>query len=764
MDTNDDNTFLFAIGILLVVIIIVVLYIKKHPTDPIVVAYEKRVSEILAKTPLLGSPSAAGAKSNTASAAPTSSPTPTSKPSSAETGPTSAPSTANVDAYYKNEQNQSLKVMGSVIAAQIAVTITAKLVKTKVAGKIGLAAAKLASKAIQNLGVKLGSKALQAIGIKIAEKAMTEIAVKAGESGAAKLAMGSTMGPLGIAADALMVVGIGLDLGDAGGYMKMGTKEMYHAIRADIWESFKKAFTDKGIAYPIVYGPLDKLNDSDPTAFGKEQEAASIAITSDKNEPLMQKFNGMITAYIQNNPTATGDDLGKYIDSIYDSAVDMDAVMAKATSQICVSHGGVMKDGYCKYTTPASCKASMVWPPADGNDSTFVEWDADKGECVVASTGLYTICKENGLGYNWENRMCDITEDYCKSKGAKWGDNPNIKEKDCIVPIDQQVFEALFGTTITRGAIQLFDPNQYCSCRNGTDEAGPYLCNSCNPEHPQKIGSLCYDKCPPGMQDSGFGCRKTCPTDGRFDQTLLTCTKKTVGANKKPCPPGMRDDGTSCWRDSIGNGVGTIPRLNDCPANSWSNDVGDCIGNIVNRQDDVNWGETLWSHSDDKAGGRDGCSWNRHVEGAMCYRDCPQGYFGRGDARCYANGADSFGVMKRSWDRGNHCDPNQSNVAGLCYNNCPSGYHFAGGNICEPDRGPGIKVNLFDRQYCPDGYKNIGGICWPDCPPNGFSDGGAFCNRPGFERAPYPVNTIPKQRKIAFSSKDGTTTTNSCPS
>ena len=50
------------------------------------------------------------------------------------------------------------------------------------------------------------------------------------------------------------------------------------------------------------------------------------------------------------------------------------------------------------------------------------------------------------------------------------------------------------------------------------------------------------------------------------------------------------------------------------------------------------------------------------------------------------------------------------------------------GALCEPKGGPGIKVNLFQRYYCPPGWKNVAGVCWKACPP-GYRDDGATCNK-----------------------------------
>lgn len=147
--------------------------------------------------------------------------------------------------------------------------------------------------------------------------------------------------------------------------------------------------------------------------------------------------------------------------------------------------------------------------------------------------------------------------------------------------------------------------------------------------------------------DNGLGKIKTFFDDvknGKIGEEIKKAFEP-VGAVQGPCPP--RSD--TKW---------------------WS--AGDCIADgPVDREDSRNDGETLGIHADDKPGGRDGCSWNRHREGILCFRDCPNGYYGRATEKCWANGADSFGVMKRSSDRW-QCPPpgntTHTKLAGLfCY-------------------------------------------------------------------------------------------------
>ena len=126
----------------------------------------------------------------------------------------------------------------------------------------------------------------------------------------------------------------------------------------------------------------------------------------------------------------------------------------------------------------------------------------------------------------------------------------------------------------------------------------------------------------------------------------------------------------------------------------------DCYADQTDRKDGRNEGETWGSHADDKPGGKDGCSWDRHVEGVLCFRDCPDGYFGRATDKCWANGANEFGVMKYGVDR-LKCNDDEDKVDLLCYPKCASGYHAVGCCTCEPNDKPAIKKTAFDRYLCP---------------------------------------------------------------
>jgi hypothetical protein len=197
--------------------------------------------------------------------------------------------------------------------------------------------------------------------------------------------------------------------------------------------------------------------------------------------------------------------------------------------------------------------------------------------------------------------------------------------------------------------------------------------------------------------------------DGGVQQVLGDIKKafepQTPG--RKSCPSDMTDRDGSCWKDSYGRGAGRDADYEPCPNGSSANWAGDCMANQTDREDGRNDAEPLWKANDlkwtrEKGHYRDGCSWNRHEEGGMCFRACPQGYFGRAHDKCWGNGADSFGVMKRLVHRARTCNADEDKDGIRCYPRCKSGYKPAGCCLCEPNDGPGgIRIWPTDRYECP---------------------------------------------------------------
>lgn len=172
-------------------------------------------------------------------------------------------------------------------------------------------------------------------------------------------------------------------------------------------------------------------------------------------------------------------------------------------------------------------------------------------------------------------------------------------------------------------------------------------------------------QCPDDLQQSGLLCYDKCPADK---------PNNVAGVCWPNCPNGFTDFGVGCTKPaSYGNGVGYVPKLNDCPDDSY-----DVAG-------------TCWKHNYKTSWGSIRCSGPQ--KDAVCGAFGCGGAYGYND--CYST--DFPYVYKNIGDRGNHCDNDDQNVAGLCYKKCRSGFHYVGGNVCSPD--------------CPSGYTDSGVSC-----------------------------------------------------
>ena len=246
------------------------------------------------------------------------------------------------------------------------------------------------------------------------------------------------------------------------------------------------------------------------------------------------------------------------------------------------------------------------------------------------------------------------------------------------------------------------------------------------PDGKVQRGALCFDPPPDGNEwTADYTWGKICPDGTRGD--IATCWyDRGVGIipKKRGCnefDDRFRDDGTSCWLDTYGNGVGTIPEKRGCDNGQRDDGIscwddlkitgGNCWGGECKTVDNGFYNYT-W-----------GCLWCYDGKN-YCRGDCYKTWIAKLDTTCTKIECapvvtTGCGCIKKSlWDR-QYCPDGKVNIAGLCYNQCRPGYHFVGGNLCEPDGGPGIKKTLFDRQYCDgDKPKLVDGLCYPETKPD----------------------------------------------
>ena len=235
---------------------------------------------------------------------------------------------------------------------------------------------KLATKAVEEVGVKVGEDALEKLGV-VASKEVAEVVAKdLGEDVAkegvrlgAQTTVSTSVGPVGPIVEAAFfafdVLSFGLDIGDAGGYNKMGTKQSYITMRDGINADINTAFAQANVSTPIVVGPLDNLIASNPTGYNQQlQSEITNLVNGSYGKPMQTAIvndltSGKIKSTDLNNPTILAN---------YTKLLDMDTITNVASGNLCTSLGGKLvnlpndKTNYCSYADKFSCENSYTWP------------------------------------------------------------------------------------------------------------------------------------------------------------------------------------------------------------------------------------------------------------------------------------------------------------------------------------------------------------------------------------------------------------------
>jgi hypothetical protein len=190
----------------------------------------------------------------------------------------------------------------------------------KVAGKLAVRSfEKLSIKGMQRLGLQLGKNILKTsatMTAKLGTKLATEV---------------TTMGPL--AAGMLMfdIMSMGLDLGDAGGYLKMGTNKMYKEMKSQLDTETQKIYAENNTPFPTIIGPLDKLS----ADSCKNQQSYIDYI----NKEAQNDMNTDMAQYVKDRLTDFAKQVGIAEENIDDYIADKltkpnDAVMQTITNEM----------------------------------------------------------------------------------------------------------------------------------------------------------------------------------------------------------------------------------------------------------------------------------------------------------------------------------------------------------------------------------------------------------------------------------------------
>ena len=229
---------------------------------------------------------------------------------------------------------------------------------------------------------------------------------------------------------------------------------------------------DEPISWPIVWGPIDKLD----TATLNEKLGAKVTeIMNDPDHPVMVPIITKLKEEVAAGRIKTSTQVGAFITDNVDTAALAEAAKVK----LCPELGGKIVDNkWCSWGTKASCEGSFKWPIGETNKTDhYVTWDEAKQACHKDPlSGLMRgVCegtkgKESDAGFPWDpiKNTCTINEAYCLGKSMQW-DAANNK---CTLSKGQEVAEMLFGTTMVRGLNQLYDAKQYEDCPPGSRPAG----------------------------------------------------------------------------------------------------------------------------------------------------------------------------------------------------------------------------------------------------------------------------------------------------
>jgi hypothetical protein len=641
-----------------------------------------------------------------------------------------------------------------------------------------------------DMGMIAGRKAATVFGNMLATRVGTRLStLGAGILGTGPAAPVVLLVELGFAA-----LSIGLDFGDAGGYVDMRTNNTLLDMKKEFDKMFDKHLETskappkniKPYEIPIIIGP-----DFDEFFLKKSEEERESFITQGYRElflrqhPLIQPVINKINQDIVNlglTITQIKRD-NSYIDGIVGEFLSEEQqlnCMKEFADIYCQENGGkVIKrpDRHvCSWINKEICDKKSPWPRQQHTKEilpkiSYTEYKSSaaggKGACLLASPNMRLVCDQAKLDYNTENGLCTVTEYYCKMKGSQW------KNGDCYISDGQWAAEMIFGTTIVRGWHQLFDADQYETCKAPEYETpgNIYFCNSkgCN-DGDEDYAGTCYPKCPPGTVNSG----------------CCLCAAHVMGI-----PPAKAK--TNCENGYSISSIGMC-RENNCAPGEWKTSPGFCEGPCPE-----GWYTSSPGFCTEKCkpGETPG------VVPGWCNRPCPDGYediasvcwpkiffkkhysreWGKGCCCTIWGCCDQCPNDSEHWESncfcGKHnCDKGWSDKWGKggllnhCYEDCPAGWHddgiscrmlkdeFTVTRLYMAAVKPSVRSLVSKPASCNPGEYNVGDFCYQNCESGYSSSSLGFCRKDGVDilkgrGVGYPYNrSRPKNRSIEWSTKE----------
>ena len=624
---------------------------------------------------------------------------------------------------------------------------------------------KFAQSVFSKMALKLGPKIGEKIAIRVGEKVGVKVATKVGISIGARFLAHMAMGPVGWAMLAFDLLTAGLDLADPGGYANSHFLSEFIESRDETNKYYDNYLIKQGITPPAIVGPLlslpQKLSTDDPKSYIfndnpiLSQTQLALYVMSEYASEYLDKFLHQVT----DKYTLSETELLTIVDTLNTQALSFFDTPGGATylnERGCIVLKGVNIKGQCGFPDQSTCENSFNWghiksdlggaDPASGD--TYVEWR--NNQCIIVAPTLRSGCEDAGLPYDKTRQVCTLSKAYCLEKGLEPVTN-NDGSQDCKLNDGQNIAEMIFGTTVTRGLIQVFDIRQYKPCSKGDFDfnnvpetlkpilminplystIGNKLCVANTGCYKNEVidNTLCYKSCKQGFKSDGATmCYKQYP-DFEKNGELHTITQITKKLVMKPpselseCPNGKQESLKLCYnkcRDGFKRVMLTCSR---------SGEPYTIRGPYACRYD---------------------CNNNKHI----C---APSWLGGKCTDTCLGYGGCS-------------CDNNDPNTAGFCVPRCKDGYDNVLG-ICVPNtytdaNNAGVSMvcakgkqqsGAFCYDQCASGYTmKTSGICAQDCP-SGSTDYGVGCTREAYNRGTghLPFTVYMKQRLIPYGKSSG---------
>jgi len=670
---------------------------------------------------------------------------------------------------------------------QFYATIAANMVSDKILNKVFTklatkmlerSASKMGSKALlkaslnsaDNILEKLGTRMLTKATTKAATKAATAVGTKLASQGAAAASTGPAA-PLVAAAEFIFNATLGyMDSLNLGGFQDYTSGDDLMNQKKEMDKIFKEEVVKLGVAYPLLYGPLDRLGETGANAY---TTALTTEITTLMEAPNNEYIEGAMVKF-RALPEARQGELALDSNAMTDfitSNIDMDKVIDTAVNTLCTKNNGKMVtlDGgrtQCGFADSKSCKN---WPLTPQHP-VYIEWNATTNQCEIKPSLMRVTCEKMGKGitYNETTGSCNLTEEYCLQKSGT---------KNCKINKAQDIAESIFGRAFVRGILNVFDiENMYEPCPSGSINPTAWLaenisknvdlgkasgafngfanmnltCFSDKCQEPTEKGSglgigFCYAKCKDGFSSDGASqCIQNCPPG--YDRTGgpmgFTCAKQCPAGTNKPTP----GDVVSCTRP-MQVGRDPIPAKPKCDPGEELGMAGSLLCYPTCRAGYKSDGITRCIQDcpagTDRTGG---------PAGITCAKQCPAGtnkptpgdvvsctrpvQVGREPVptkpKCNAD-EDTLGLICYK-----KCNPGYSSPPGLpewCYKDCDAGYRQTTVDFCAKDgcdsneeRGTGLGVG-FCYPKCRDGYGSDGvTLCLKGCD-SGYTTFPLTCTR-----------------------------------